>query len=265
MIAEMLLSGRKDHPLRAKLAAYRYAHRGYHDKPQIPENSMPAFRRAIERGWGAELDVHLLKDGTLAVFHDSDLMRCTGQSGTIENLTLQELSALRLEGTDEHVPLFDEVLELFEGKAPLIIELKTHGGNHRSLAEAVCRRLDRYYGLFCIESFDPRAVADVRELRPAIYRGQLAADFMKNPENLPLYQRVVLKNLLLNAKARPDFIAYKFEDRGVWANRFAVGKLGLQEVLWTIRSKEDLAAAEAAGAIPIFETFDPEEQGDRGL
>ncbi len=54
-----------------KLLGRRYAHRGYHAKPEIPENSLPAFRRALERGWGAELDVHLLRDGTLAVFHDS--------------------------------------------------------------------------------------------------------------------------------------------------------------------------------------------------
>jgi glycerophosphoryl diester phosphodiesterase len=251
--------GRVGHPLWPALKKYRYAHRGYHDKPQIPENSLPAFERAIARGWGAELDVHLLKDGTLAVFHDSSLSRCTGVEGTIEDLTRGELSALRLEGTENRVPLLDEVLALFEGKAPLIIELKTHGGNHRALAEAVCKRLDRYFGLFCIESFDPRAVADVRELRPAICRGQLASDFIKDPEDLPLYQRILLKNLLLNVSARPDFIAYKFEDRAVLANRLAVDKLGLQEVCWTIRSKADLIACEAAGAIPIFEKFDPEE------
>ena len=258
MLGDLILKGRKDHPLWPALRKYRYAHRGYHDKPQIPENSLPAFRRALERGWGAELDVHLLKDGTLAVFHDSDLMRCTGQEGTIEDLDRESLAKLRLEGTDEHVPLFDEVLALFEGKAPLIIELKTYKGNHRALAEAVCKRLDRYFGLFCIESFDPRAVADVKDLRPAICRGQLASDFMKEPEDLPLYQRVILKNLLLDVKARPDFIAYKFEDRMVRANRRAVDKLGLQEVCWTIRSKLDLQVCEAAGAIPIFEKFDPD-------
>lgn len=64
------------------------------------------------------------------------------------------------------MPLLDDVLALFEGKQPLIIELKTAKGNHRALAEAVCKRLDSYKGDFCIESFDPLAVADVRKLRP---------------------------------------------------------------------------------------------------
>ncbi|MBP5750864.1 MAG: glycerophosphodiester phosphodiesterase, partial [Firmicutes bacterium] len=106
--------------------------------------------------------------------------------------------------------------------------------------------------------FDPRAVADVNNLRPAICRGQLASNFIKDPEDLPLYQRVVLTNLLLNAVSRPDFIAFKFEDRFCPCNRRAIGKLGLQEVSWTIRSKEDLKTVEEAGAIPIFEKFDPD-------
>ena len=93
----LALQGRRNHPLWSCFRAQRFAHRGYHDKPQIPENSLPAFRRAIAHGWGAELDVHLLKDGTLAVFHDSSLSRCTGAQGMIEDLTFEELRALRLE------------------------------------------------------------------------------------------------------------------------------------------------------------------------
>lgn len=260
VIFDPLIDGRRAHPLWPKLRGWRYAHRGYHDKPQIPENSMPAFRRALERGWGAEFDVHLLKDGTLAVFHDSELKRCCGVYGTLEDLTREELAQLRLEGTEERIPLFDDVLELFEGKAPLIIELKAHGGNHLELTEAVCRRLDTYKGLFCVESFDPRVVADLKKLRPDICRGQLASDFLRHGENLPGWQRFVLTNLLFNAAARPDFIAYKFEDRDSRRCRRCIDRLGIQEVSWTIRSKADLLAAEAAGCIPIFECFDPDEQ-----
>ena len=58
LVLLLLLRCRKGNETWAKLKPQRYAHRGYHDKPTIPENSMPAFRRAIEHGWGAELDVH---------------------------------------------------------------------------------------------------------------------------------------------------------------------------------------------------------------
>ena len=90
LLFTLALRCRKGHPKWELLKKYRYAHRGFHDKPVIPENSLPAFRRAIEHGFGAELDVHLLKDGTLAVFHDSDLRRCANVDGQIEDLTLEE-------------------------------------------------------------------------------------------------------------------------------------------------------------------------------
>lgn len=235
-----------------------FAHRGYHDKPAIPENSIPAFRRAIDRGWGAELDVHLLKDGTLAVFHDSELKRCTGSDGVIEDLNLEDLKKLRLEGTDNKVPLFDEVLELFEGAGPLIIELKAYKGNAAALAEAVVKRLDSYKGLFVIESFDPRAILAVRRLRPDICIGQLSMDFEIDHAGLPWYQRFVLTNMLFNIATKPDFVAYKYEDRNKPANKRAI-RHGAQEVSWTINNKHDFDDVKSGGGIPIFERFDPEE------
>ena len=95
--------------------AERYAHRGYHDKPRIPENSMAAFRRAVEYGLGSEFDVHMIADGSLVVFHDDDLERQTGVRGAIGDYDITNLSKLRLEGTDEAIPTFDEVLETRAG------------------------------------------------------------------------------------------------------------------------------------------------------
>ena len=253
------LRGRTGHPAWQILRQYRYAHRGYHDKPVIPENSLPAFRRAVERGWGAELDVHLMKDGTLAVIHDSSLKRTTGADVMIEDLTREELENYRLEGTDERIPLFDEVLEIFEGKTPLIIELKTENGNHMALSEAVCRRLDSYRGYFCIESFDPFAVADVRKLRPEICRGQLAENFLKDRNaGIGVPKSILATGLIGNAVAKPDFIAFKFEDRSCVSNAACLKLWHIQGVTWTIRSKADLLTAEREGLIPIFEKFDPE-------
>lgn len=240
------------------LKKYKYAHRGFHDKPQIPENSLPAFRRAIEHKFGAEFDVHLLKDGNLVVFHDNDLMRCTGEEGIIEDLTLDQVKKLRLEGTENQIPTLDEVLEIFEPTGlPLIIELKHRGSNHLALTEAVVKRLDTYTGDFCIESFDPRVVADVKKLRPEIIRGQLAADFTKDPGDLPAYQIFLLTDLFFNFMTKPNFIAYKFEDRENPINQKCIKK-GIQAFSWTIRTKEDFDTCLSEGSIPIFETFDPD-------
>ena len=215
---------------------------------------LKAFRKLTDR----QLDVHLMKDGTLAVIHDSSLLRTAGADVQIEDLTREELENYRLEGTDERIPLFDEVLALFENTTPLIIELKAANGNHFALSKAVCERLDSYKGVFCIESFDPMVVADVRELRPGICRGQLAENFLKGKGTLDPVRSVLATGLIGNALAKPDFIAFKFEDRSCISNALCLKLWGIQGVAWTIRSKHDLLTAEAEGLIPIFEKFDPE-------
>lgn len=241
------------------LRKFRYAHRGYHNKPQIPENSIPAFKRAIERGWGAEFDVHILKDGQLVVFHDNELKRCTGAEGIIEDLTLDEVKNLRLEGTEEQIPTFDEVLALFENSGlPLIIELKHYKKNHLELSKAVINRLDSYKGDFCIESFDPRVVTDFKKLRPDIIRGQLSRDFTKDPFGMSTMNVFLMTDLCFMPFNKPDFVAYMFEDRMNEKNQRAI-KNGVQPVSWTIRTKEDMLQAESEGAMVIFECFDPDK------
>ena len=148
------LRGRKGQPGMEVLRSWYYAHRGFHDAEK-PENSMAAYKAALDKGYGIEFDVHLLKDGTLAVMHDSDLKRTTGQEGFIEDLTAEDLCKYHLGGTDQVIPAFQEVLDLFDGQAPLIIELKTRNGNADALTEAVCRVLKNYVGPYCVESFDP--------------------------------------------------------------------------------------------------------------
>ena len=219
---------------------------------------MAAFRRAIEHGFPSEFDVHLIADGSLVVFHDESLERETGVSGQIEDYDITNLRKLRLEGTDEHIPTFDEVLELYEHTGlPLLIELKVARGNYRELTEAVCRRLDSYTGEYVIESFDPRALMVLRSIRPDIIRGQLAQNFIKNREGLPFYQAVLLTNLAFNTMVQPDFIAYRFTDRMVPALSKAARRKGIAEAMWTIRTPEDYRTAVREGCVPIFEQFDP--------
>ena len=130
MAGRLLMDGRRSQPGWEKLLDWRYAHRGLYDNDAgIPENSLAAFRRAAEAGFGAELDVHLTADGQLAVIHDSDLQRVCGRAGKVEELTYAALSQLRLLGTEEGIPLLPDVLPLFAGIAPLIVELKPIRGN----------------------------------------------------------------------------------------------------------------------------------------
>lgn len=253
----LALMGRTGHKGLTALRGWKYAHRGLHGSG-VPENSMQAFRLALEKGYGVEFDVHLMKDGGLAVIHDASLKRTAGADVTIEELTAARLKDYCLEDTKEHIPLFEDVLECFGGKVPLIIELKAEKGNHNALSEAVCKVLEGYKGPYCIESFDPRCLLWLKKNRPDIIRGQLAENFVKDKSSgLSWPLRFVLTNLLVNFLTRPDFVAYKYQDRKGLAPVLCDKLYRIQSVSWTLRSQQELNTAVTEGALPIFEHFLP--------
>ena len=101
------------------------AHRGLFDNnAEAPENSLAAFRNAVEHGFGMELDVQLTKDEKLVVFHDFDLKRMCGVHKKLTELTYAELEQYFLKNSTEKIPLFSDVLELINGKVPLVVEIK---------------------------------------------------------------------------------------------------------------------------------------------
>ncbi|MBQ6720152.1 MAG: glycerophosphodiester phosphodiesterase [Oscillospiraceae bacterium] len=247
---------RTNHPGLEALQGWSYAHRGLHGDGR-PENSMAAFRAALEGGYGIELDIHLLKDGNLAVMHDSLLARTTGREGRIEDLTTEDLKNYTLEGTSETIPTFQEVLDLYDGKAPLIVELKPVGGNHAALTEAACTMLESYSGVYCMESFDPRCIAWLKKNRPQIIRGQLSENFLKSDSKMPWLLRLALTHDLGNFLTVPDFVAYKFADRNN-ASIFVCRKFWKpQLVSWTLKTPEEYDIAVKEGWLPIFEGFRP--------
>ncbi|MBQ7801227.1 MAG: glycerophosphodiester phosphodiesterase [Oscillospiraceae bacterium] len=251
------LMGRRGHRGLKGLQCWYYAHRGLHDEVK-PENSMAAFRAALDAGYGIELDIHLLKDGNLAVMHDSLLKRTTGREGRIEDLTTEQLRDYRLGGTEETIPTFREVLDLFTGKAPLIIELKAERGNHAALTEAACAMMEDYEGPWCMESFDPRCVWWLKKHRPEVIRGQLTANFFADEKStLPGVLKWALQHQVFNFLTRPDFVAYKFEDRKTISDTLVRKLWGIQAVSWTLRTQEDFDTALREGRLPIFENFRP--------
>lgn len=252
------VGGRTGNPGLQKLRGWSYAHRGLHQKPEVGENSLTAFRLAAEKGYGAEFDVHLLKDGNLAVIHDSALKRTTGAEGEVEDLTIEELGNYHLEASQDTIPTFRQVLDVFEGKAPVIIELKTKGNNGAKLSEAVCRELADYRGDYCIESFDPRCLLWLKKHRPDIVRGQLSQNFLRGTSSgMGKLADFALSYMLENFLTKPDFIAYKFTDRHNLSNRIARKLYGVQGASWTLTRKEEYDVAVEEGLLPIFEQFEP--------
>lgn len=255
-----LLCPRRNQPGWEKFEGVRFAHRGLHDTDLgIPENSMSAFRAALEHGYGAELDLHLMADGNLAVVHDSDLARVCGRHALIEDLTAADLADYPLLGSGEAIPLFEDVLELFQGKTPLIVELKVERGNANDLTDRAMKALQGWQGTYCIESFHPAVLLRLKDKYPWVLRGQLSQDFVRDSEvaGVSLPGRFALTHLLTTCLTKPDFISYKYQDRRNLSLRLMRGLYGVHEAGWTVRDAGTLAELEREGIAPIFEKFVP--------
>ena len=253
----LAMQGRTGHPKLKEFTRWAYAHRGLH-RNGVPENSMEAFRLAKSKGYGAELDVHLMADGNLAVIHDSNLKRTTNREGRIEDLTCEQLGNYHLDGTSQTIPLLRDVLALIDGQVPLIIELKSQVDNYKTLCEKTCQLLDDYTGAYCLESFDPRCIIWLKKHRPDVVRGQLAENYFKTRGcKVPFVLKVILANHLMNFLSKPDFIAYRYSDRGRLVNCICRKLWGLAGVTWTVKSKEIFDVVKEEGWIPIFECFEP--------
>lgn len=243
---------------RRRMAAWRgtaFAHRGLHGDGAA-ENTMTAFERACEAGFGIELDVQLSRDGHVVVFHDDDLLRMTGDPRRVDEVDLAELQGLDLP-FGEHIPLFEGVLARIGGRVPLLVELK-NGKRNAELCEKTLALLRRYQGRYIVESFNPLIVLWFRRHARGVLRGQLVSD-MKN--YMPQFGKGVawlLASLCLNCAARPDFVAYD-ADADFAAPRIQRILFNTPMACWTIRSKERCEKALEMGEMPIFEGFMPEQ------
>lgn len=211
------------------------AHRGYHDiSKNIPENSIASYKRAIEYGYAIEIDLHLLKDGNIVSMHDDYLERMTGNSKKIVDCTYDEIKDLKLLETEEHIPLLKEILDLVNGRVPLLIEYK-YDNKVGLLEEKSMELLKNYKGEYAIQSFNPKSVKWFKDNYKDIPRGQLASSFAN--EKMCFIKKLILKNVLLFSYNKPDFVSYAIKD--LPNSRIEkLRKKGICIFGWTIRDKE---------------------------
>ena len=250
------IAGRPDS---APFRNWLYAHRGLHDNASdAPENSLRAFRKAVDAGFGIEMDVQMTKDGIPVVFHDYTLKRICRAEGKVCQHTYEELQTLFLCGTDQRIPRLEDVLKLVDGKVPLIVELKIEATDV-SVCPAADKLLSQYKGMYCIESFNPLGVLWYRRNRRHVVRGQLADAFHKEGEYWgPLY--FFLQNLLFNWLGKPDFIAYNHKYPGMFSRSLCRKLFRSMAAAWTIKSQEELDEAAKYFDIYIFDSFMPKKQ-----
>lgn len=159
-----------------------FAHRGYSGK--YPENTMLAFRKAVEAGVdGIELDVQLTRDGVPVIIHDEQVDRTTDGSGWVRDMTLEELQKLDASSVFtgqfgfNPIPTLREYLELVH-KLPLVtnIELKTGVFEYEGIEEKVWAMIQEFgvEDRVILSSFNHFTILRMRELAPKLKYGFLS-------------------------------------------------------------------------------------------
>lgn len=216
------------------LSSALIAHRGLHGEG-APENSLAAFGAAVRGGYIIELDVHVLADGGVVVFHDDNLQRMCGVDVAIKGLTARKLRKYRLSDTDERIPLLKDVLALVNGAVPLIIELK-YDAPVGELENALAILLENYDGQVALKSFHPLIVRNLRRRFRDKPVGQLYSHTMF--DDVAGFKRWGFKRVVNWSLRHSDFISVDKDD----LTSPEVGTLhdfGKFTLAWTIESTNE--------------------------
>lgn len=238
------------------LAAHPIAHRGLHSQT-IPENSLAAFTAALDNQYAIELDVQVIADHEVIVFHDDNIQRMCGEDKPVASLVRQDLDSCLLKSDSQHreekIPLLKEVFNLINGQVPLLIEIKRQP-HFRQANLYILNELNKYKGQFAIQSFDPMILGWFAKRAPNMIRGQLSSDFRNEPLN-PV-TKYLLRNFKLNFISKPSFIAYDVRDlpRPEVERR---RKKGQMIIGWTVDTQDVYERVKGFCDNIIFEDFQP--------
>jgi glycerophosphoryl diester phosphodiesterase len=211
-----------------------FAHRGVHSI--YPENSLPAFKSAIDSNLAIELDVHLSSDGKVVVFHDDNLKRMTGANEFIKFLNYDQIKQYKLGDTDHTIPTLKDVFDLVKGKVPILIEIKTNN-NMKKLVPALKNLIDEYKGKVFIQSFNQFVLRRCYKVMPNVLRGQLSSFF--EHDHLRFYKKIPIKRLFFKNFSHIDFVSYNIANL---PNKY-VYKMDVPVLAWTIKTDEDYISA----------------------
>jgi len=191
------------------------AHRGLHNS-QIPENTLPAFVKCVDKNYIIELDIHILSDNTIVVYHDHNLKKLTGVNKVIETLTYAQLSSIKID-KKYTIPTLKQVMHIVDGKVPILIEIKDVDNNSK-FEEELVKILDNYKGEFAIQSTNPFVIDWFYKNRKDYVIGLIVF----NDLNYKLVKRYVKKI---------DFISVYKKQLPFKINKLVLG--------WTIRKQSE--------------------------
>jgi len=235
------------------------AHRGLHDAGRgVPENTLAAFEAARDAGFPIELDVRLLRDGAIAVFHDDNLTRLTGADSLVAGENSHSIASHRVAGSEQTIPLLDRVLDVVGGRVPLVIELKNFG-DPGGLESAVLSALESYTGHFAVQSFNAHSMAWFKSHAPQFIRGHLCGGGGGAGSDGELVESLrCLDSIEFSA---PAYLGYdiRFLPQDPVS---ALRERGMPVVGWTVRTYSERRKALEQCDNYIFEKIDPFSQDD---
>lgn len=219
---------------------------------EIPENSMKSFEKAIEKDFIIELDILLTKDKEVIVFHDDNLKRLTGVDRNVDEMTIDEITNLKIKDTDENIPTLEEVLKLVNGRVPIIIDVKSGNASDIEIVKKANEILKNYNGEYAIQSFNPFVLRWVKNNSPDTVRIQLSSDFLgEEGNNVEWFKKLLLQHMLLNFISKPNIIAYKINSRGNLSLSLLRGTLPI--IFWTVRDENEMNYARENANNIIFD------------
>ncbi len=242
----------------SEIKRYDYANRGYRGiDNKVPENSLAAYRAAIEHGYGILADVRITRDGVPVLFADSRLERMTGGNGTIENSTIEEIRALTLNGSEEKIPTLEEALQLIDGQVPVVLDLRVESDNYYSLCDQVCEVLDVYEGVFAVQSTDPRVLGWYKKQRNEYIRGQKVDYAHKSGSEIQnILWDFLCSSLLLNFLVAPDFVSSGITQRINPSLILCRLIYRIPRMNWTVRTMDEYEKVRTDGAMAVFEDIE---------
>ena len=240
-----------------------FAHRGYHSRSlinskNIPENSLGAFRLAIENNFSIEMDIHLTKDLEIIVFHDFFLGRLTTKTGFVFSKNSNFIKQAKL-CNNESVPTIEDALNLIDGRVPILLEIKFSKHLKKNLegfTTVLEKKLEGYKGDVALMSFSFDVMKYIRKRN----------FFERIPIGLTTSFTAIesLGNKVKNNKIENEIISNKLQFisqdwKGINNGRIKrLKKLGIAILSWTITSKEIEKSLEGLVDNITFEGYEPD-------
>ena len=220
------------------------AHRG--SRGEYDDNALGGFKLCLDKGIrGFETDIRFTKDHKLAIMHDPRVNRTTDGKGIVEEMTLDELRACRLQACSEPVPALEDVLSVFAGRKDVFVELEMKaypsGFYTPEVLEEYCRELDAMAkkfmaeGTYAFTCFDTNTLATMRRVAPKAHTGFIT-DKGLDAKFINIAKSLGCCSIAANGHAsQKEWVAKAHEE-------------GLSVCLWMCQNKADWDEYKAKGA-----------------